>query len=945
MTKADQKKAIRPSFPISWAAFQSYVRYLTTGEQQRIKAAFYLGRDMHDAQLRSSGEPYFTHCIAVGHVLADMNADAETIMAALLHDAVEDSPLTLEEVEKKFGSAVAALIDGVTKLRSRDLADKPTLDEKIETIRKIFTLMQEDVRMMMIKLVDRLHNMQTIEFVPDAKQKSKAQETMDVYVKIADRLCMQKMRDELEELCLNVLEPAVLQQLLRARTGNEHAAVFVMEKIQKKLESVKPHVPFRLIHETKPWSKLRAQLKMSGTAVTGFTALTIIFRCDAVSTCYRILGALHTNWRRESLSFQDFINSPMINGYRGLHTTIILEDGTRVRCKIRTAEMCEYARKGITTMCFDSEAVGILDYLPWAERISPLTEDTTDRSQDFWESLQSDILGNSITVHGMDDRVLLLPEGSTALDAAFYFLGEQALSLKAVHVNGEDVSFQTVLENGVTVEFAVGKHTKVIREWLFFVKTGIATAAIRSGLRNEPEEMRITSGRLLLQKYMTEKEKGLIEEFDPEGLSHAVHSLSLSSLDDACIAIAEGQLEPADVFGALFAGEEKNKTALQDQKWYIVRFSIKRNDLSALRKLLDTYPKYNLNLSDVRLQLLSGMSKTLKFFVKLRTTSKKIEQYKEDVITAGVQDVSVESRFTRWKYAALVAIPIILWGMDPVLAKILLIEPFNANPLDFTITRFAAFFCLCAINVIVVQRRSPLLYQRLPWADGLLWIAGLSFVLIALSTYVSLQYLYPHDYVTMASANAVMITLLNPFATRKISRKALLVGGVPTVLGLVLIKALQPEMSWIGYGAGLLMILSFSVFSIAVDEFKRRNAVVARYPFFLLILACITLFVSVVLFPFSTLAEQGSLIFLLFLYGIIITGIPYLLYYKLLLTKCLPIIVRCFPFCVLLTIAVQYMVFGPMSPITLIPFALVSTSGFLFYRYYSYPTKGGVSMK
>ncbi len=319
---------------MQWQEFRSHVRHLPTLQIARIEQAFELGKKVHAGQKRKSGEDYFSHPVAVAHMLADMHADADTLIAALLHDTVEDTPLTLDEIKVIFGEEVTVLIDGVTKLDAKEVAMSPKLDEQIESIRKIFTLMQKDVRIMVIKLVDRLHNIQTIQFLKPERQQTLAQETLEVYVKIADKLCMQDLRDELEALCLAVLQPELFPKLLELRGNNEQRGATIIKTIQTKVREhdrvLASHITFGF--EPKIWDQIAAQLSAGGAVTTGLSFITIAIECDDIDGCYRALGALHQLWQREVLSFQDYINAPRLNGYQGLHTTIIAEDGTRVRC-------------------------------------------------------------------------------------------------------------------------------------------------------------------------------------------------------------------------------------------------------------------------------------------------------------------------------------------------------------------------------------------------------------------------------------------------------------------------------------------------------------------------------------------------------------------------------------------------------------------------------------
>ena len=339
---------------MQWNEFRSHLRHMSEKDLAGVHEAYELGAKMHKDQKRRSGEPYFHHPVAVAIMLAGLGADADTIAAALLHDTLEDTPLTLAQIEQKFGKTVSELVDGVTKLTRVDIGEKPTLNEQIETLRKMFQVMQKDVRIIVIKLMDRLHNMQTAEFLPEEKRRALIKETMEVYVKIADRLSMQDVRDELESLCLALLEPDKYVLLNDLRQHNEERGGKVMQTMMQTLGKKRPdtlhHVA--LNYEHKKWSKLQIQLDMEGAAATGVSSLIIVFICKNTDDCYQMMGVLHQLWQRETLSFQDFINSPMINGYKGLHTTIILENGVRVRCKIRTKEMHEYAHKGISSLCF-----------------------------------------------------------------------------------------------------------------------------------------------------------------------------------------------------------------------------------------------------------------------------------------------------------------------------------------------------------------------------------------------------------------------------------------------------------------------------------------------------------------------------------------------------------------------------------------------------------------
>jgi RelA/SpoT family (p)ppGpp synthetase len=527
-----------------WNELKSHFRHLSTGDLHRIEQAFELGKEVHKDQKRKSGEPYFTHPLQVAMILADMGADTDTVIAALLHDAIEDTDLQLKEVDAKFDGSVAKLIDGVTKLDAKELQQKPTLDQQIESLRKMFTLMQQDVRVMVIKLVDRLHNMQTIEFLAPDRQAALAKETMEVYVKIADRLCMQDLRNELEELCLSVLDPVLLKTLLVRRERNEPIGKQIARDIEKHVRAAARSLPVEAQFEQSSWERLQVQIGVGEAAVTGSAPFSVALVTHSIDDCYRLMGMLHQIWQREILSFQDFINSPAINGYRGLHTTVILEDGTRVRCKIRTKEMHEYARKGIAAGCFQNEVERV--YLPWVQRISPLSEDTQDRSENFWQSLQSDVLGESIVVHGPGDETVMLPKGASALDAAFYLYGGRALRAKTIVQNGKSVPFHTQLAYADSIEVHFSTDHTVSHEWFSWVVTGMARANIRQALSAQPVKKKLEQGKLLLQEEFDRYGAGNVER----RLQHSaglLADLDVKSLNELFTLVAEGVVTPSNV--------------------------------------------------------------------------------------------------------------------------------------------------------------------------------------------------------------------------------------------------------------------------------------------------------------------------------------------------------------------------------------------------------------
>lgn len=865
----------------SWKTFQSHLRYLSSASQSRIKEAFLLGEKAHRGQMRKSGDSYFMHCSAVAEMLSGMHADEETMIAALLHDVVEDTPMTLAEIEEKFGQTVRALIDGVTKLSSADLGERSTLDGQTETLRKMFTLMQQDVRIMVIKLVDRLHNMQTAEFLPEEKRQSLAQETLDVYVKIADRLSMQDLRDELEELCLSILDLAHYERLLMAREKNEKDGQQVTKRMEERIRAMRPSFPVEILHERKTWPKLKAQLEVGETVVTGLSAATATFVCEDIDACYWMMGVLHQLWRRETLSFQDFINSPMINGYRGLHTTVILEDGTRMRCKIRTRDMQDYAHRGVASRCFTERAHG-LQNLPWAERITPLAEGTMSRSEEFFAGLQSDILGESIVIHGPADQTVLLPKDATALDGAFYLFGDDALSLASVRLDGREVPFQTPLHHAVSLEVTPASGKTVYREWLYWVRTSLATTKVRAELARRHRWKKIEEGRNILQEVVTERGRGLLEEFDERSLSPRLQSLGFSSLDDACIAIAEGVCEPREIYGTLF-GEKQGKPKVAPSR-FLVRLSVQGKNIDTLRQLLTVYQKYNIHLGQIRIRPLLRATFERRITLSVTLTPEECEELRRDIARAGGQQVVIEPRFARRQHALVAGVLVTLWGFDPVMAKLLLQA--GMAPLELTTLRFAIPFLLSALYLALLElrrSRTARLKRVSPFHTSLL-LAGISIFCTAFFTYLALQHITASTYAALLNASTVFVFVRSP-SMRKITVETWIF--LLSTLGLLLLGILfllmkTPTFLSIGPLAGIGAALGFFLYSIASIRYQLQESIRTRYPFFIFYLSLIALLCSLPFLLFSHFYIVQTLLLPAILFVLIFTALPYILYFELL---------------------------------------------------------------
>lgn len=858
---------------MQWQDFESFIRHLSSADRDRVHRAFDLCESAHAGQLRKSGEPYSIHPVAVALLIAAMGADADSLVAALLHDALEDTDLTLESVRQKFGETAAALIDGMTKLDDESMRQHPTLDEEIESLRKMMLLMKTDVRIMVIKLADRLHNMRTVEFLSPERQRSFAQETMDVYVKIAERMGMQDMSEELEALCLQILEPALFTRLKEAHARNAEWG----EKMAEEMRTVLYREPLPLatsvvlIPECKTWDHLRARLDNEEAAVSGRSDITITFLCNDITQCYETLGILHQQWPHEILSFKDFINAPAVNGYRGLHTTIILPNGARVRCKIRTQEMHDYARKGVTALCFNRQAAGLLDSLPWTERIAPLSHNTRDVSRQFWDSLQSDILGKSILIYGPDGTAVQLPAGATALDGAFALFKEKTLRTKAIKVNGKEVSFFSPLVRSVSLEVEFADEPTATRDWLEWTHTGMAIAFVREFLSSISRQKKIESGRRILQEIMTKQARGYLKEFSENSLLTNIRSLGFTSMEETFIAIAEGQLQPASALAALFPAKDRGSHT--DQRICTVRFIVPSMPLREIpERFLFVENKYRITLSSFNMSPINNQS--TRITVKLPLSEAEQQSIAAELREAGATSIQIIPSQSRIHFVG-IALLILLWGLDPVFTKMILLT--GIPPMSFSFIRAWTIVLFASLVLLLTQRRRR--FSRIPLDHPSLWIAGIAFGLINVLTYLTLNHHSPVAYNTILRGNAILLSA-PLFLRHRLHGKLtlMLLLGIGGLLALFFSTDTSPSFLLV-----IGVLVAFSIYTAASTRFQRDARVLARYPQFLFATSLIAAICLACLIPFMIPAEFPGLVatLLLALYCTGFIGMTYIMFFSL----------------------------------------------------------------
>ena len=454
-----------------------------------LRRAYAYGMDMHAGQVRKSGEPYFTHPVAVAAILTEQQLDDATIITALLHDTIEDTKSTYAEVQRLFGAEVAELVDGVTKLTNLSLSS--TESQQAENFRKLFMAMSKDLRVILVKLGDRLHNMRTIKSMPVDKQAQKARETMEIYAPLAGRMGMQWMREELEDLSFRVLNPEARNSIIRRFLTLQREAGDVVHQITADIlrEMEKVHIEADVYGRAKKpysiWRKMQEK-DLAFSRLSDIYGFRVI--CDSVADCYRILGVIHQRWRAVPGRFKDYLSQPKNNGYRSIHTTVSGRDGKRVEVQIRTREMHEVAEAGVAAHWSYREGVRAknpfaVDPAKW---IASMTErlDEGDNSE-FLENVKLEMYSDQVFCFTPKGDVVQLPRGATPLDYAYSIHTRIGNSCVSAKIDGIRVPLWTRLKNGQSVEIITAEGQKPQASWIDIVTTGRAKAAIRKSLREE----------------------------------------------------------------------------------------------------------------------------------------------------------------------------------------------------------------------------------------------------------------------------------------------------------------------------------------------------------------------------------------------------------------------------------------------------------------------------
>lgn len=485
-----------------------------TEQSSLIHRAFILANSAHGGQTRASGEPYITHTMAVAEILVKLHLDPEAVAAAILHDVVEDTPVTLAEVEKEFGKPVAKLVDGVTKLafiEQKDLAERGTREHlQAESLRKLLLAMAEDVRVVLIKLADRLHNMRTLKYLSEDKQRRVARETMDIYAPLANRLGIWQIKWELEDLAFRFLEPAdykkVATFLDERRVDREryinHAIRIIRAEMAK--TGINADISGRPKHIYSIWKKMQRK-HVAFDAVYDVRAIRILV--DKVQDCYAALGAIHTLWRHIPKEFDDYIATPKENMYQSIHTAVIGPEGKTLEIQIRTRDMHAHAELGVAAhWSYKEGARADASYdqkIAWLRQLLEWKDESTDAG-DFIDRFKSEVFQDRVYVITPQGDIIDLPQGATPLDFAYHIHTDVGHRCRGARIEGRIVNLTYELKSGEVVEILTTKHGQPSRDWLNpqlgYLKTSRARAKVRAWFKQQDNDLNISVGRDALEK-------------------------------------------------------------------------------------------------------------------------------------------------------------------------------------------------------------------------------------------------------------------------------------------------------------------------------------------------------------------------------------------------------------------------------------------------------------
>ncbi|MBQ7876063.1 MAG: bifunctional (p)ppGpp synthetase/guanosine-3',5'-bis(diphosphate) 3'-pyrophosphohydrolase [Clostridia bacterium] len=519
--------------------------YNPTADTERIMNAYNLCVEAHGDQLRNSGEPYYIHPLEVSYILADMELDCDTVIVGLLHDVIEDTPYGYEKVKSEFGEQVAYLVEGVTKLEKIKSTSRE--EAQIENLRKMILAMAKDIRVILVKLADRLHNMRTMKFMSEAKQREKSHETLEVYAPLAHRLGISKIKSELEDLSIKYLDSVgyyeIVEGLKQKKGEREEYVTLIKDTLGSKLQdmNINAHISGRAKHIYSIYRKMYSQGKTLDEIYDLFAVRIIV---DDVTECYSALGMVHELYKPIPGRFKDYIAMPKPNMYQSLHTTLIGPTGQPFEVQIRTWDMHKVAEQGVAAHWKYKEGISGEtnqdEKLAWVRQLLEVQSEATD-SEDFMKSLKIDLFADEVFVFTPRGDVVSLPLGATPIDFAFYIHTAVGYKMVGAKANARIVPLDYQLKNGDIVEIITTSQVKgPSRDWLNIVETAHARSKINAWFKKENREINVEKGREAVEREIKKLNLNPHDLLKSEYIEPVTRRYGFNTLEDAYSAVGYG---------------------------------------------------------------------------------------------------------------------------------------------------------------------------------------------------------------------------------------------------------------------------------------------------------------------------------------------------------------------------------------------------------------------
>ena len=533
------------------------VRDQADADEDALNRAYVFAMKKHGAQLRASGDPYYSHPVEVAGILTKFKLDSASVIAGLLHDTVEDTDTTVEEIKNLFGEQVAQIVDGLTKLAM--IEQKSVNNKQAENFRKLLLAMSEDIRVLLIKLADRLHNMRTLQYLKSPEKRARiARETLDIYAPLAERIGMQEVKSELEELAFAELHKDAYESIKARLNFLREQGSNLVPKIIAQLEKdmaengIKAAVSGREKTPYSIWRKMQSK-NASFEQLSDIMAFRIIV--DDVATCYQALGIVHSKYHMVPRRFKDYISTPKPNGYKSIHTGVIGPENTRIEIQIRTQEMHEVAEKGVAAhWAYKQGAKVVGKNFRWIRELLEILEQASN-PEEFLENTKLEMYNDQVFCFTPKGDLIGLPVNSTPVDFAYAVHSSVGDTCVGAKINGEIRPLRTVLQNGDQVEILTSKAQHPSTEWDRFVVTGKAKAAIRRYVRAHKRDQFIALGQQLLERTF----KGENLEFNEKALVNVFPNFEAESIDDIYAKVGEGLVSAWDVMKAVYPAYKQSK--------------------------------------------------------------------------------------------------------------------------------------------------------------------------------------------------------------------------------------------------------------------------------------------------------------------------------------------------------------------------------------------------